>query len=559
MSKVAKTIHRVHRQFTICLPKRSLKTILRSAVRRLIVKILPVAIASGAGLANQTTRMSVDSNGSQGSGHSGSSAVSFYATFVAFASYADDLVTLDLNGAPDIFLHNRVTGEVIRISVDSNGKEGNANSWQPSISANGKVIAFESDASNLVTGDNNGERDIFVHDWSTALTTRVSLSSSGVEGNGASSQASVSPDGRYVAFSSAASNLVAGDLNGCEDVFLHDRLVGHTTRVSVNSTGNEANGKSAFPSVAAGGRSIAFESLASNLVPGDTNQAFDVFVHDKKTGHTFRTSVGSSGQQASASSISASISRDGRHVAFASYAGNLVVGDTNQAIDVFVHDRLTGQTTLVSVNSTGKEGNQDSWYPSISQDARFVAFASLASNLVAGDSNQSQDVFVHDQITGKTSRISVDSSGVEGNSDSGIPRISHDGLSVAFESHSDNLVFGDTNGCQDVFLNSQVCSAISAYCTASASSIPGCKAGVFVTGIPSLANPLLFEIRSGEVPGSITGTCLFGNNGQASIPFGTLGGLLCVNPPVFRTIAKAGGGATRHLQRPLGIHPPGLD
>lgn len=511
-------------------------------VRASLEGILFAVVLVGWGKANQTTRLSVDSQGNQGNAYSASPSPSKYASHVAFASYADNLVSGDTNNASDIFLHNRITSQVGRVSVDSSGQEGNGHSWWPSIALNGGLVVFESEASDLVIGDTNSVGDVFVHDPSTGQTDRVSVDSNGNEGNGPSGQPAISADGRYVAFASDASNLAIGDLNNSKDIFVHDLLNGHTARVSVNSGGTEGNANSAIPSISAGGRCVAFESGASNLVLGDTNQTYDVFVHDIKTGKTTRVSVATAGQQGNDASISASISSDGRLVAFASYAENLVSGDANQDIDVFVHDRLTGQTTRVSVSSSGKEGNQDSWSPSISHDARYVAFASLANNLVAGDTNQAIDVFVHDRGTGKTTRLSLDSGGNEANNDSGLPSISPDGLSVSFQSLADNLVPGDTNGFQDVFLNSQVCSPISTYCAASASSIPGCQASISAIGVPSLASPLLFGIMSGNVPGGNLGVCLFGGNGQASIPFGTLGGQLCVNPPVLRTTPKPGGG-----------------
>jgi Tol biopolymer transport system component len=216
----------------------------------------------------------------------------------------------------------------------------------------------------------------------------VSVASDGTQGNSHSVSPSISADGRYVAFSSLASNLVPGDTNGKQDIFVHDRLTGQTTRVSVASDGTQGNGDSDFASISADGRYVAFSSLASNLVAGDTNGTWDVFVHDRLTGQTTRVSVASDGTQGNEDSIGVEISADGRYVAFTSLASNLVAGDTNGTWDVFVHDRLTGQTTRVSVASDGTEGNGHSLYGlSISADGRYVAFASVASNLVSGDAN----------------------------------------------------------------------------------------------------------------------------------------------------------------------------
>jgi Tol biopolymer transport system component len=304
---------------------------------------------------------------------------------------------LVLNAVPDgpaMASHGGPWHVVQRVSVASDGAQGNGDSFDNSISADGRYIAFASRASNLVAGDTNGKQDIFVHDRLTGQTTRVSVASDGAQGNGDSGQPVISADGRFVAFYSSASNLVPGDTNGVEDVFVHDRLTGQTTRVSVASDGAQGNGPSWGPSISADGRFVAFESRASNLVPGDTNGTTDVFVHDRHTGQTMRVSVASDGREGNSYSWLARISADGRFVVFTSDASNLVAGDTNGTWDVFVHDRLTGQTTMVSVASDGTPGNGRSIGVSISGDGRFVAFMSEASNLVAGDTNGTWDVFV---------------------------------------------------------------------------------------------------------------------------------------------------------------------
>ncbi len=242
-------------------------------------------------------------------------------------------------------------------------------------------------------------------------TTRVSVNSTGAQGNGHSAYPSISADGRFVAFASGASNLVPGD-TGYWDVFVHDRQTGTTTRVSVSSTGTQSNDNSGDPSISADGLYVAFTSSAQNLIPGDTNGRADVFVHDRQTGTTTRVSVNSTGTQGDFNSWRPAISANGRYVAFISDATTLVPGDTNGRADVFVHDRQTGATTRVSVSSAGIQGDgfvEGSSTPSISADGRFVAFASGASNLVPGDTNNQKDVFVHDRQTGATTRVSVSS------------------------------------------------------------------------------------------------------------------------------------------------------
>ena len=295
-------------------------------------------------------------------------------------------------------------GDTTRVSVDSSGAQANNYSRFPAISADGRYVAFESEASNLVAGDTNGTGDVFVHDRQTGATTRVSVDSSGVEANGSSEASAISGDGRYVAFSSYASNLVDGDTNGMVDIFVHDRQTGATTRVSVDSGGAQANDNSSSFHVAISwdGRYVAFQSDASNLVAGDTNGTGDVFVHDRQTGLTTRVSVASGGTEANASSSGPDLSDDGRYVAFSSSATNLVSGDTNSKADVFVHDLQTGATTRVSVDSTGVEANMGGGSAEISGDGRYVMFSSDSYNLVAEDEVFDGQVYLHDRQTGQT-------------------------------------------------------------------------------------------------------------------------------------------------------------
>jgi Tol biopolymer transport system component len=379
----------------------------------------PVAAGAAANAGNGTERVSVDSAGNQGNLPSYSTAISADGRFVAFASDADNLVPGDTNGQTDIFVHDRKTGATERVSIDSAGNQGNLPSFDPAISANGRFVAFRSDADNLVPGDTNGGgppfgADVFVHDRRTGATERVSIDSAGNQGNLPSFDPAISANGRFVAFSSFADNLVPGDTNGGDllfgaaDVFVHDRRTGVTTRVSVDSAGNQANNGSLAPAISANGRFVAFSSDADNLVPGDTNggggpflTGTDAFVHDHKTGATERVSIDSAGNQGNLPSYSAAISANGRFVAFSSDADNLVPGDTNGETDAFVHDRKTGATERVSIDSAGNQGNNFSYSAAISANGRFVAFGSLADNLVPGDTNGQIDVFVHDRKTGE--------------------------------------------------------------------------------------------------------------------------------------------------------------
>ncbi|MGB6836460.1 MAG: signal peptidase I [Dehalococcoidia bacterium] len=398
--------------------------------------------AGGEGNASSGTTelVSIDSAGNQANGPSTWPVISADGRFVAFVSAAGNLVPDDTNGQSDVFVHDRQTGATERVSVDSAGNQANASSDTPAISADGRFVAFVSAAPNLVPDDTNAESDIFVHDRETGITTRLSVDSEGNQADGSSHAPAISADGRFVAFVSAASNLVPGDTNAESDVFVHDRQTGITERVSVDSNNNQADASSTSPAISADGRFIAFESAASNLVPDDTNGESDVFVHDRQSGATKRVSVDSDDSQADGSSTSPAISADGRFVAFESKARNLVPRDFNRDQDVFVHDRQTGATERVSVSSAGKQSSAPTSAPAISADGSFVAFHAGHANLVPGDTNRFLDVFVHDRQTGATERVSVDNAGNQGNDHSGLPAISGDGRFVAFWSWATNLV-----------------------------------------------------------------------------------------------------------------------
>jgi Tol biopolymer transport system component len=327
-----------------------------------------------------------------------------------------------------------------------------ANGWSgsPSISADGRYVAFASGASNLVAGDTNRATDVFVRDLQTETTTRVSVDGDGAQGNETSYAPSISADGRYVAFVSNARNLVAGDTNARGDVFVRDLQTNDTTRISVDSSGKQGNSNSGYPSISADGRYVAFESRADNLVADDTNRVLDVFARNLQTNTTTRVSLASDGTQGNGTSYAPSISADGRYVAFYSYASNLVNDDTNGELDVFVRNLQTGITTRVSLDDNGNEGNFPSREPSISADGRYVAFFSAAA-LVADDTNGIWDVFVRDLHSNTTTRVSLNSRGKEGQWYSEAPSISADGRYVAFHSYS-KLSADDNNSVVDLFL-----------------------------------------------------------------------------------------------------------
>ncbi len=405
-------------------------------------------------------------------------------------------ITAIAGGGPLVF-NLDPSGTTEMVSLNLQGKHGNSSSWYSVISTGGRYVLFCSGASDLVANDTNGFEDMFVRDLVTGTTELVSVSSQGVQGNGESKPwpGAISADGRFVAFNSVATNLVPGDTNGAEDVFVRDRVTHQTTRVSVSSSGRQgedpkdpwsATQRRAYEpdddsdnvgavSISADGRFVAFDSELVGLVPeddrGDENElggaGHDVFVHDRNTGRTSLVSRSSEGANGDAFSLHPDISADGRYVAFGSSASNLIDGDPQSGhpwvreatvLDLFVHDLATARTERVSLSDSGEMANDESFPPSISADGHYVAFASAASNLIEGDTNQGIDVFVRDRWLGRTERVSVSSTGEEQYLGEDVeragvnppkPDMSWDGRYVVFNSPASNLVPRDTNNDND--------------------------------------------------------------------------------------------------------------
>ena len=412
-----------------------------------------------------TTRVSLTSTGTQAvGGNSDAPTLSGDGSVVVFQSLATNLVIGDTNMQMDVFSRNLASGLVHRASVSSSGTEGNGWSDDATTSGDGRYVVFRSQASNLVAGDTNGVADIFVRDVQAGTTTRVSVSSGGAQANGNNADPFISENGRYVVWRSSATNLVAGDTNARDDVFLRDLTTGTTTRESVSSSGAQAGDHSDSPSISADGSKVAFRSLGSSsgLVTGDTNGLPDIYVRERSTGTTKRVSVSSAGAQSNGNSFDPHISADGSTVVYVSAATNLVGGDTNALADIFVRRMLAGITERVSVSSTGQQANGASFGPAPSGDGGVIGFESAATNLVAGDTNGKIDGFVRLR-SGETQRISVSAAGAEANNHSNSSAPSRDGRFVAFASHGTNLVTGDLNAAEDVFVRNLVADTAETY------------------------------------------------------------------------------------------------
>lgn len=422
---------------------------------------------------NTTERVSVSSTGAEGNYYSyGTAALSADGRFVTFGSIAWNLdpAAGDVSGE-QVYLRDRATHTTECVSVTPAGSPAFPGSNLASISADGRYVAFSSSAPDLVAGDSNGATDVFIRDRATYTTTRLSVRSSGEEATGQSeapvrtTRVSLTPNGRIVVFDSDLRTLVDDDQNGRTDVFMRDRLAAVTERISVRSDLKEGTtGAHCWGAAQSSeGRYITFASDAVNLVPNDTNGYSDVFVRDRWLGVTERVSVGPSGTEANSGSVfdandwpdwiqtdSPAISADGRFVAFASSASNLVPNDNNRVRDIFVHDRAQGTTELVSPSFGQSWFSLDRRYPAISGDGRFVAFWSGSADLTVDDTNRTEDVFVRDRLRRVTERVSVGTQA--GGKCDGRPAISADGRYVAFASYATDLVAGDTNDSGDVFV-----------------------------------------------------------------------------------------------------------
>ena len=376
--------------------------------------------------------------------------------FVAFSSLADNLTPNSVANEDEIFVRDTQNGTTTLVSVDSSGNPGDSDSYYPSMSADGRFVAFQSNADNLVANDTNGNSDVFVHDNVLGTTAMVSVDSNGVQGDNASYAPFISANGRYVVFMSVADNLSPNDDNASADVFVRDLQANITTVASVGDDGALGDSDSEFPTISADGRFVAFLSNADDLVLNDTNGAADAFVRDMAFSVTTLVTVNTSGVSSDGGSgfYPPTISADGRFVAFGSAGDDLVLNDSNGAFDVFVRDLAAGTTTLISVAANGEQGDADSNDAHISSDGRFVAFESSADNLVDDDNNGVSDIFLYDMLVGSLTLVSTDANGVESDGTSFAPSFSADDQFLTFTSIADNLVADDSNGSFDVFRSS---------------------------------------------------------------------------------------------------------
>ena len=389
----------------------------------------------------------------------GAGTVSPDGRFVAFISDATNLVAGDTNGIQYIFVLDRQSGAVERVNVATNGAQANNFCDEPAFSADGRYVAFNARASNLVPGDTNDFDDLLVYDRQKRVTERVNVDSNGVQEEAWTYNPmppSISANGRYVAFSTYTA-FAPNDDNETADVYVHDRRTGANELVSVDSNGVVSSSGGEFPSISADGRYVAFQANSRDLVPEETlpnatQYVANIFVHDRRSGVTRRVSRDFKRRLGGNEwSIWPAISGNGRFVVFASGSTNLTPEpDTNGVDDIFLFDRLTGLTKRISVASDGTQANGESSVPQISADGGRVAFRSAASNLVPNDVYGG--VFVHDLATSTTTKVSIDSAGAQPGGSGYYPKMSADGRFVTFMS-GDHLAPGDTDRRDDLYLH----------------------------------------------------------------------------------------------------------
>lgn len=421
-----------------------------------LLAAISIAPAQGAKVTERTERASVATTGSATNGASTRPSISPGGRYVAFQSTSTTLAP-DPNGATqDVFLRDRESKRTVLVSTGLQGAGGDGPSESAVVAGAGGLVAFASDATNLVEGDTNRAKDVFARAGGGPVV-RVSVAQDGGQANGPSYEPDVSRDGRFVVFTSRADNLVPFDENGTEDVFVRDLRQNVTRRVS-EIKGFSAPGRSRAPAISSDGGWVSFESTASSLVPDDSNSTADVFLAELATGRITRVSVSSTEEEQNRSVVApflqvSDVADGGRYVAFDSDATNLVRGDRNRDTDVFVRDVRRGRTERVSVSLLGKEGENDSYIPSITRDGRYVGFSSFAPNLWTFD-RKGEDVFVHDRVANTTVLMSVTSHGRGRGPERATqllrrPALADSARVVAFSTTAE-LAVGDKDGREDV-------------------------------------------------------------------------------------------------------------
>jgi len=488
-----------------------------------------------------TVRVSVSSDGAEGTQSSSLSQISADGDRVVFRSSAPNLVRGDTNGVSDAFVHTRSTGETIRVSVATDGTQGNGSVDEVAISSDGNVVAFCSDATNLVPGDTNGVSDVFVHDLRTRETIRASVASNGNQSNGSIGNGliTLSHDGDRVAFTCDASNLAGSDNNDEPDVFLRKISAGKTIHISVNNAGEGGDDTSQFAFLSDSGNYVSFQSASSNFPHGSSGHS-KIYVRDLITRTTEVVSVDEGGGPANNLSYNSSISRDGRWVAFDSRAYNLVTPDTNNFRDIFLYDRRNSTTIRITDSPEGPQANNESLNPVISDDARAIVFNSRASNLLQVDLNSSHDIIAFYRSSASFELMTQSSAGAPLNTSAKTADLSAGGRYVSFWVDWPYLVYGDENGDADVYVRDIEPSWPMVYCPAEPST-NGCVSQIAFDGTPSASEGEGFTLSCTEIRNGTWGLLIYSTDG--SDDRNMLGHTLCLTNTFRRTRVQPSGGS----------------
>ncbi|MCB0221706.1 MAG: hypothetical protein KDH09_18560 [Chrysiogenetes bacterium] len=406
--------------------------------RPLITKT--ITVHSNPGIDSRPSLVSKGAEGQGGDGDSLGSIANADGRYSAFASDSDNFVQGDENSSSDIFFFDKEKGKAEAISVNDTGELGNGASTNGVMSSCARYLAYESDATNLVPGDTNGVTDIYFRDRHTNHTKRISITEKGVEPNAPSLQPSISGCGAFVAFTSAATTLSSADTHGVTQIYIKDQAFGGLRLVSLFN-GKPGEYASADPALSPNADEIAFQTSIKNLEADTRESTMQLVLTDLKTGEIVLVSRTPQNKPANGNSGEPAISRGGRYVVFSSDATDMTdTQNTHGGAEVFLYDRETSTVTQVSTTTIGRAPDGPSMHPSISDNGRYVAFESAATNLVPGDTNRSNDMFVLDRESSLIERTTVDADGNELEGDCIAGRISNDGRFVTFQSASEAVL-----------------------------------------------------------------------------------------------------------------------
>ncbi len=455
--------------------------------------------------------------------------------FVTFLSNVS-LDPADTNGLIDVYVRDLELNDTIYVGPSAGGATNGSAEWT-SISATGRYVVFTSNATNLGPLDTNANGDVYRKDLTTGAVDLVSIGAGGAQSNGHSIYAVISDSGRWVAFRTTATNIVASFL-GNSVIVARDMQTGTSVLASTNTAGAVPSNVSDRPQISADGRYVVFHSAANNLIPVDANPSNDVFRKDLNTGAVALVSSGPAGQQ-TCSNENAEMSADGRYVTFHT-SGAFLPSDSGGAFDVYLKDLTTGVLTLISHAPNGLAVG--GVYPAISADGKHVSFNSTSSLIVAGKLNAQQEIFVRDVTLNLVVRVCQSPAAADPNGPTTVSSLSSNGRRVAMLSYADNIVLPDNNpGSVDAIVRDRGApNAPFVYCIPRINSI-GCTPVVSFSGTPSVTLVGAFNLSASNLLNGQFGTLFYSLAGPDNAPF--LGGWRCVRSPFWRMAPSSTGGS----------------